>query len=233
MFNVKSGGRTGFLRDLYIKKPVLRREALACLLLYRNSAKNLYPPRKGIWSRFYEEPRGKYIHKKLGEHLIKKQGSLCCYCRDRVFHGANSNIEHVLPIKHYPMFAFEFNNLALACVTCNALKSDDDLYRIEELVGVYKDNSFECFHPCLDDYEDHVDFLKLQTNRVYVRVFSYKSARGRVLCDELLKKVSLFNVKEQANPVVAEAVKKLGEHLSAKPGCESAASILKRLAANI
>lgn len=128
MLRFPSNGRAIFLKSLYKKSSKLRREALSCIFEYNEAAHNAFPPRKGIWSKFYEEARGKYIHKKLGKHLLEKQNSLCCYCRDRIFHGKNSNIEHILPIKHYPMFAFDYRNLALACVTCNALKSDDDFF---------------------------------------------------------------------------------------------------------
>lgn len=233
MLKPLKNGRAEFVKSLYSKTPKLRREALCCILEYRSAAHNIFPPRKGIWSRFYEEARGKYIHGKLGETLLKRQGGVCCYCRDRIFHGKNANIEHVLPIRHYPMFAFDYNNLALACVTCNALKSDDDFYRVDRLVGDYNVNFFECFHPNFHEYNEHIDFLKLQTNHIYVRLFRFRTVYGERLCTEHLRRVSLFNIKEQANPVVAEAVKKLGEHLDGKPGYESAASVLKRLAANI
>lgn len=233
MLKPLSNGRAGFVKSLYSKSSKLRREALSCIFVYRSAAHNLFPPRKGIWSKFYEEARGKYVHKQLGKHLIKGQNSLCCYCRDRIFHGKNSNIEHILPIRHYPMFAFDYNNLALACVTCNALKSDDDFYRVNNLTRNYNTNIFECFHPNFHKYNEHIEFLKLQTNHIYVRFFRFRTSHGERLCSELLRKVSLFNIKEQANPVVAEAVKKLGEYLDGKPGYESAASTLKRLAANI
>ncbi|QKS83713.1 HNH endonuclease [Pseudomonas bijieensis] len=233
MLKPVSSSRASFVKSLYSRSIKYHREALSCILEYRSAAHNQFPPRKGIWSKFYEEARGKYIHKKLSKHLLERQKSLCCYCRDRIFHGKNSNIEHILPIKHYPMFAFDYNNLALACVTCNALKSDNDFYRVKNLSGNYKANLFDCLHPIFHTYDEHVDFLKLQTNHIYVRVFRFRSSLGERLCSEHLKQVSLFNIKEQANPTVAEAVKKLGEHLDGKPGYESAASTLKRLAANI
>lgn len=225
--------RAEFVKSLYSKSLKLRLEAEECIFQYRLAARTLFPPRKGIWSKFYEEARGKYIHKQFGKHLLKKQNSLCCYCRDKIFHGKNSNIEHILPIRHYPMFAFDYNNLALACVTCNALKSDDDFYRVTNLSRTYNANLFNCFHPAFHSYDEHIDFLKLQTNHIYVRVFRFRTPLGERLCSQHLKKVSLFNIKEQANPIVAEAVRKLGEHLDGKPGYESAASTLKRLAANI
>lgn len=233
MLDSLSKNRKGFLRSLYANNKSFRTEALNCIRDYRFSARASFPPRKAIWSKFYAEDRGGYIHKKFGEHLLKRQQGFCCYCRDKIFHRKNCNIEHILPIKHYPMFAFEYKNLAAACLTCNALKSDGDFYKVINLKAFYGANSFTCFHPVLDEYNDHVDFLKIQTNHIYVRVFRHRTGPGQILCSEHLKKVSLFNVKEQANPVVAEVIKKLGEHLDGKPGYESAHSALKRLAANI
>ncbi|WP_370683478.1 HNH endonuclease [Pseudomonas syringae pv. atrofaciens] len=222
-----------FLKRLYKKNKKLRSEALRCILKYRADATNIAHPIKGIWSNFYAEPRGKYVHATLSTHLLHRQGSLCCYCRDKIFHKRNCNIEHILPIKHYPMFAFEYKNLAAACLTCNALKGDEDFFNIVGALKKYDSNVMNCFHPVLHSYDDHVDFMKIQTNHIYVRVFSHRTAFGERLCSEHLKKVSIFNIKERSNPVVAEAVRKLGEHLDGAPGYECASSTLKRLAANI
>ena len=131
------------------------------------------------------------------------------------------------------MFAFEYKNLALACVTCNALKSDKDYFRVAALNANYTSNTFDCFHPSLHHYNDHIDFVLFQTNHIYVRAFKSRTPLGDRLCVEHLKDVSIYNVKEQANPVVAGVVKKLGEFLNGKPGYENAFSALKRLADNI
>lgn len=233
MANASYFSRASFMRELYATQTSRRREAFRILAEYRSATRTSFPPRKGVWSKFYEEKQGKYIHGKLTKYLQRKQISFCCYCREKIYHGKNSNIEHILPIKHYPMFAFEYHNLALACVTCNAIKSDNDFYRVVDLKLDYVNNSFDCFHPAVHDYNEHIDFLVFQSNYVYVRVFKFRTRFGERLCVEHLRKVSIYNVKEQANPVVSEAVKKLGEYLDGKPGYENASSALRRLATNI
>ncbi|MBK3449543.1 HNH endonuclease [Pseudomonas haemolytica] len=224
---------SAFLGGLYKTQRSNRFAAWRLILRYHAACRKVFPPRKAVWGKFYNEPKGAYIHKALSEHLQAKQMSLCCYCRDKIYHRKNSNIEHILPIARYPMFAFEYSNLALACVTCNALKSHKDYFRVAALSADYTANVFDCFHPSVHDYNDHIDFILFQTNHIYVRVFKSRSVIGDRLCVEHLKDVSIYGVKEQVNPVVAGAVKKLGEFLNGKPGYENAFSALKRLADNI
>ena len=75
-----------FLKSLYRTQKVNRFGAWRMILRYQAACRTVFPPRKTVWGKFYNEPRGAYIHKALAEHFKAKQFSFCCYCRDRIYH---------------------------------------------------------------------------------------------------------------------------------------------------
>lgn len=202
---------------------------------FDRDARTKVSPAKSTWSDFYEQGTGKKIHKKLSLHLKAKQNGYCCYCRDTIFHGANANIEHILPIKWYPMFAFTYYNFALACATCNALKSKDDWFKLDPIKIFYRKNSFGCFHPNLDDYDEHIELFSIRTNKLNVRTFVGKTPKGKKICNDLLSKVSVFSIKEQGSPVVANTLNLVNKYLEENPGAADGEleALTKRLFLNI
>jgi uncharacterized protein (TIGR02646 family) len=202
---------------------------------FDRDARTNFPPSKSAWSNFYEKGTGKKIHKKLGEHLKDKQDGHCCYCKDKIFHGANANIEHVLPIRWYPMFAFTYHNLALACATCNALKTKDDWFELNVINLYYRKNVFTCYHPNIDNYDDHVEIFSIRTNKLHIRTFVGKTQKGKKVCKDLLSKVSAFSLKESGNPVVAKTLHSVNTYMEKNPGAVDGdlAAITKRLFLNI
>lgn len=191
-------------------------------LFYRGVRRN-FPPDKNIWAKFYNTDKGAYLHRKLREYLATRQNQLCCYCQDKIYHHINSNIEHILPIKHYPYFAFSFDNLALSCATCNALKSADDWFKLASVKQSYRRNKFDCFHPRYHSYHEHIEMIRIGTNKVDVRVFIGKTNEGKVICKNLLGKVSNFFLKEKTCPEISKAITSLENYISNNPDAASLA----------
>lgn len=92
----------------------------------------------------------------------------CCYCRRWLFNsGYSKPIEHILPRESYEQYSFHFWNLSVACVDCNSLKTDNDWASPTKqgLEAYPAPNSFtEMFHPRFHRFDDHVRFIRVQTN---------------------------------------------------------------------
>ena len=96
---------------------------------YRKSLQ--HPAEEKLWSKLYNDGKlGKKAHSAVSKYLTSLTGR-CCYCQERIFHQANMNIDHVLPRETYPQFTFWPENLAAACITCNAIKSSLDYFNVD------------------------------------------------------------------------------------------------------
>jgi uncharacterized protein (TIGR02646 family) len=204
------------IQDTYDIKQKKRRLAIKKMALkhYRLSKKTPNTPK--LWNDLYEDGiMGKHIHKAVSNFLTKLNGR-CCYCQEKIFSNANSNIDHVLPRKHYPQFTFTPHNLAAACITCNALKTGDDFYNENPANMNYckLSNSWKCFHPNFHDFNDHVQMLCLQSNYIYIRTYIGKTPEGTALCSKHLIKLTSYEAKVPANPQVAGAVTSLQNYIS-------------------
>ncbi len=70
--------------------------------------------------------------------LRKNFGDYCCYCEAKTPHSAQ--VEHFLPKSQYPEYTFCWENLLLACSTCNEKKGTKEIkFRPD------KDNTFLVF----------------------------------------------------------------------------------------
>lgn len=166
----------------------------------------------GLWSKLYKDgPVGKRVYDAITGH-VGALSDRCGYCQDKIFHPSNSNVDHILPVSVYPQFAFVEKNLVRACVTCNMLKLAEDFYAANAVVGleyIKYEKSWSCYHPRHHLFSDHFERLVVQTNSLNFRAYFSKTPEGRVICQRLLSRVSEFEVKASANPVVALAASKL------------------------
>lgn len=185
-----------------------------------------------LWGDFYASPSGSYLHGKLSEVLLTGQDNYCAYCREKIYHNVNSNIEHILPRKGYPQFTFTLKNLSSICITCNAIKSSKDYHGLDQGnldYGAFE-NVLTCYHPNYHQFDDHVNMLCIQTNRIYVRTYVGKTDAGREFCKAHLNGFTTYSYKKNANPAGAAAIEKLASFVvsSDKPN-EATRKILATL----
>ena len=111
--------------------------------------------------------------------LIKIQGSYCIYCGlHESYCGSKLQREHILPKgkKNYPAFAFEPENLCLACHRCNfELKGEVDLGSGNK--SNYKKNNFKIVHPYFDDFNKHIE-LNVKGGKALIKKKPY-SRKGK------------------------------------------------------
>lgn len=214
----------------YKRRKLLKRTAINYYFLAKSNV-------TGLWATMYNDtPYGRKLYDAITQQL-SNSSSRCAYCQDKVFHNANVNIDHVLPASIYPQFTFKKNNLVVACVTCNALKSDDDYFALQNAGSYYPglSNVWNCFHPVHHIYADHIDRFVIQTNHIHLRAYIGRTPAGVSICTGLLAKVSEFETKAAANPKVAQAIENLGIYITQYPVDQSQAlkNIILLLAKNI
>lgn len=191
-----------------------------------------------LWSDLFNDGSvGKRIYYEITDH-IHGLSNRCGYCQDRIFHNKNSNVDHILPASIYPQFTFIEENLVRVCTTCNMLKLNADYFTLAAPAGNgYRQyaSAWTCFHPRHHTFTDHIDRLVIQTNYLNFRAYLGKTSEGKKLCSSLLFRVSEFEVKATANPVVAQAAQKLTLFVQSKGNMPSAAvkKLLQTLVANI
>ena len=155
---------------------------------------------------------GASIKSAFRHRLLKAQGGRCCYCRRWLVNTAYAKpIEHILPRRHYPQFSIEFWNLAVACSDCNGFKTDDVWGSIPITQHLYpKAQEFtDAFHPRFHRYDDHVRYLRLETNVSSVVLFTGLTRQGRHLCSLLLHRIAAKETLVENNPALAPAMKQI------------------------
>jgi hypothetical protein len=172
-----------------------------------------------LWAKLYNDgPVGKRVYDAITDY-VHGLSNRCGYCQDRIFHNSNSNIDHILPSSIYPQFTFVEENLVRVCMTCNMIKSAHDYYSLPIPAGNgYRQhiNTWGCYHPRHHIFSQHIDRLVVQTNHLNFRAYIGKTVQGSNLCSMLLHKVSEFEVRSTANPVVAQAAQKLNQFIQSK-----------------
>lgn len=172
------------------KRISLRRDRLTLLRELRDAAK---AGDEEVWSRLGDTKnvRSKDLKALLRKRLKARQEPRCCYCKRWLLNNAHASpIEHVLPRRFYPQFALRVRNLAIACNDCNALKTDDDW---GQFAGPHLDypspTVMGFFHPRYHPYDEHIRYLRMETNRQEFVTYHGLTPQGRHLCAELLSKV--------------------------------------------
>ncbi len=114
----------------------------------------------------------------INEQLNNIQNPYCIYCG--LLFNENAQREHILPKETYPQYAFEPQNLVLACARCNGFQykhTKDYAIPPVDLID-YASNEFEIIHPYLDNIHEHLD-----TSNVVIRIIN-SSAKGYKTRDE-------------------------------------------------
>lgn len=172
------------------KRLTLRRDCLILLRELRGAAKR---GDETVWSRLGDVNNAvsKELKATLRKSLKSRQEPRCCYCKRWLINNAHASpIEHVLPRKVYPQFALRARNLAIACNDCNALKTDDDWGQFAEPHLLYPTPThMSFFHPRYHPYDEHIRYLRVETNQQEFVTYHGLTPQGRHLCAELLSKV--------------------------------------------
>lgn len=114
----------------------------------------------------------KPLRKRIKQFYLEDQGLQCCYCRRRnaTTHGRAWDIEHVIAQSSHPSFMFEPENLAIACIDCNAAKSDQSVLVRPRKTFPRDAAAYSIVHPHYDTWNDHFMFGAV--------VYAAKTAKG-------------------------------------------------------
>lgn len=156
--------------------------------------------------------RGASIKSAFRRRLLELQGGRCCYCRRWLVNTAYAKpIEHILPRHHYPQFSIEFWNLAVACKDCNDAKTDDVWGTISTARRRYPSarEFSDTFHPRFHRYDDHVRYVRLETNVSAVVLFTGLTPQGQHLCRSLLHRIAAKETLVENNPALAPAMEQI------------------------
>lgn len=142
----------------------------------------------------------------LRDQLSPRQANRCCYCRRWMANsGYTRHIEHILPHSEFPQFSVHFWNLAISCPDCNTLKSNTIWGCIAKTRKRYPlpSDIKTWFHPRFHEYDDHVRFVRLESNGMAVVAYVGLTDAGRFLCDNLLRHVAKMELLVASNPVLS------------------------------
>lgn len=158
------------------------------------------------------------------QFIANRHGGRCCYCRRALPGVAHARpIDHVLPKATYRHFAVDFWNLAVACFDCNQYKSDKDWSK-----GAFATRKYsypgpawfsDMYHPRYHRFDEHVRYVRVETNELWVTFFVGTSGQGRQLCRDHLAEMARREMTVENNPAVATAMRSIsayGERLEAE-----------------
>jgi uncharacterized protein (TIGR02646 family) len=182
-----------------------------------------------LWAKLYKYNEakksgvtGKLLRQHLREFLEEQQGYLCCYCRRPLVNISNAKpIEHVLPRQPFVQHTFHFWNLAIACFDCNHAKSNKFwvnpvLVSVEDYPN--PEDFSDWYHPRFHTYDEHVRFVRIQTNTVNISLYIGQTVQGKSLCKNLLKTISAKDILLSSNLALKESVDKLHDHTPSLDG---------------
>lgn len=192
------------------------KEARSFLRMWRRHAAE----NKKAWSDFRDavfregnrSTEGSVLISLLRQHLVGIQGGRCCYCR-RLLQGIAyaKPIEHVLSRADYPQYTFLYRNLAVSCYDCNHSKKAKNWsgWKIGRKGYVPAGRCAKFFHPRLHKFDDHVRFLRIETNGTSISVYVGLTDQGRQICRDLLQHTAGRELLTSANKRIASAMEKL------------------------
>ncbi|WP_243055025.1 hypothetical protein [Pseudomonas sp. BP01] len=214
----------------------LNRDALR---LFDGDYKGALKPESDLWKKFSERvpkkgitsiPSGSSIKSAFRAFLASEQGNLCCYCQRWLLNNGNAKpIEHILPRESFEHYAFNFWNLAVACVDCNGLKSsyvwvDGEKHGKREYP---EPSSFtEMFHPRFHRFKDHVRFIRVQTNDHNITLYRGVTVQGKKLCEDLLRDIAAKEVLVNGNPAMKASLSAINQ-FEAEEGSELEGALVK------
>lgn len=201
-----------------IQKHRVRSRELLLLLWRRSRRDNI-----DVWSEVFatdlanagSQIKGSALTLALRRHLAVLQENRCCYCRRWLVNTAYARpIEHILPRKKYAKYSLNYRNMALACKDCNSEKSDNTTFTSLETHGRYPQASAfsKMFHPRYHRYDQHVRFVRYETNGSAITLYRGLTVQGRQLCSELLYKIAENETLLKSNPALAPAIDALNQY---------------------
>jgi uncharacterized protein (TIGR02646 family) len=214
----------------------LNRDALR---LFDRDYKGALKPETDLWKIFSERvpkkgvtsiPSGTSIKSAFRAFLTAEQGNLCCYCQRWLLNnGYAKPIEHILPRESFEHYAFNFWNLAVACVDCNGRKSSHVwVDNAKRGLRKYPDPaSFtEMFHPRFHRFKEHVRFVRVQTNDHNITLYRGVTAQGKKLCEDLLRDIAAKEVLVNGNPAIKASLSAISQ-FEAEEGSELEGALIK------
>lgn len=190
MSKIKSANTTEKKLSATEKREAQRVARLALVRELITAAKN---KEKNVWARLgdTENAVSKGLKAILRDHLKGRQEPRCCYCKRWLINNAHASpIEHILSRDDYPQFALRTRNLAIACNDCNAMKTNDDWGKSTGPHERYPlPAAMNFFHPFYHRYDNHIRFVRMETNRQELVSYQGLTPQGRHLCTTLLSKV--------------------------------------------
>ena len=70
--------------------------------------------------------RHRYRHTEIKQALVIETSGKCAYCESKILHVTYGDIEHIYPKSKDISMTFKWENLTLACNTCNTNKGSND-----------------------------------------------------------------------------------------------------------
>jgi len=188
-----------------------------------------------LWVKLYDHNKdkqsgvtGKLLRKHLREFLENEQGNKCCYCQRPLVNISHAKpIEHVLPRQPFVQHTFNFWNLAVACFDCNHAKSNKfwvNQALADEAEYPSPKDFVDSYHPRFHIYDEHVRFVRVQTNSVNISLYVGQTEQGKNLCKNLLKTISAKDILLCSNLVLKQSIDKLYDHMPSLDG-EAAAAV--------
>jgi uncharacterized protein (TIGR02646 family) len=111
----------------------------------------------------------RYNHRQVRMALEAMFDGKCAYCESKIKHVTFTHIEHYRPKSRFPEYAFDWDNLLLACGRCNEPPYKGDQFPDQTEGG-------PLINPCTDDPGDH--FLFHYDPRIHVASVYGKTERG-------------------------------------------------------
>lgn len=202
------------LKPAKAKKRVSKRRQQ--LLLLRELQRDAKAGDRGVWGRLGDGKNVgcKELKAELRRYLKARQEPRCCYCKRWLLNNAHASpIEHVLPRKTYPQFALRMRNLMIACVDCNGLKTNDDWGLFPGPHDAYPQPQLMLFfHPRYHSYDEHVRYVRVETNQQEFVTYHGLTPEGRHLCAELLSKVVGKQNLRRSYPQLEGWLRVMAEH---------------------
>lgn len=86
----------------------------------------------------------RYAHPDIKAALIKETSGKCAYCESRIRHISPGDVEHISPKSLTPGHRFQWENLTLACSTCNTNKGAEAISR-DNFIDPYSEDPEQAF----------------------------------------------------------------------------------------
>lgn len=175
-----------------------------------------------LWNELYEfscsktpEISGKLIREQLRMLLEKEQNYQCCYCRRPLLNA--KQIEHVLPRSKCVQHTFNLFNLVISCIDCNRRKSNH-IWSVKE--GEFTSEQQypapeafdDLYHPRFHNYNEHIKFIRLQSNYHNISIYRGLTGQGKSLCANILTHLSKEEVFVNGNPDLKEYITTITQH---------------------